>query len=238
MPLHYGLDYLSYAIASVIDVCDVFYVLYSADGSHGRRSSMPCPDSRDDLYALAEYSVGAKLRWVQGDWRYENEQRDSIFQLAPDAAVILSIDSDEVYGDGLAADAVDYALKAGAQRVRLPFIHLWRSFKRGFAHDPAYPERVIVPSGFGVTVTMPTDKRVFHFGYAQRSEIVRYKLMTHGHAAEFRRDVDWLNSVFLANRQYDCHPVGSEHWNAEDIDLSRLPSILEGHPYRDLDLIP
>jgi hypothetical protein len=152
--------------------------------------------------------------------------------------VILVVDADEIYADNLALEAVQFAALANVQRIRLPFIHLWRSFTRGFAHDPAYPERVIVPNApAGTTTTMPTGKRVWHMGYAQRPEIVAYKLGTHGHRNEFRRDVDWLNDVFLANRQHDCHPVGSQYWNCEDIDQSRLPTVLKDHPYRQMRII-
>ena len=63
-------------------------------------------------------------------------------------------------------------------------------------------------------------------------------MLQHGHFNEFRHDVNWFQDVFMANRQYDCHPVGSDAWDCEDIDLSHLPSVLENHPYRNLELIP
>lgn len=238
LALLYGVDFISYAIQSVIDVCDEFHVLYSPAGAHGSRTDIPCPDRREDLLALAEYTAGSKLRWHDGMWGAENVQRESVYQYTPDADVYLTVDSDEVYADGLAEDAVRFAVDSGAKRVRLPFVHLWRCFHRGFAHDPAYPERVVVSANNGQTVTMPTDKRVWHFGYSQRSLMVGWKLATHGHRAEFRQDVDWYRDVFLANRQTDCHPIGSEYWNAADIDLSQLPRILESHPYRYMELIP
>lgn len=237
--LHYGKDFLSYAIRSVIDAVDEHHILYSPRGSHGHHTDAVCPDTRDELYALAEYSAGRKLRWHEGTWGQEGEQRDTIFRLAPDATAVLTVDADEVYEEGLAEQAVRYAVDSGVHRLRLPFIHLWRSFYRGFRHDPAYPERVVIPARKGgETDTFDTDLRVWHFGYAQRSELVRYKMLTHGHRNQFRTDVDWFDEVFMTNRQTDCHPVGSEYWNTEAVALSELPVILWRHPYARMDVIP
>lgn len=235
--LHYGKDYLASAIRSVIDAVDEYHVIYTPIGSHGHHSYIPCPESREELHEIAVGAAWKKLRWHEGTWAYEGAQRDSINQYVPDADVILALDADEILEDGLALDAIEFALQSDARRIRLPFIHLWRSFYRGFAHDPAYPERVISPQKSGATITMPTDKRVWHAGYAQRPEIVAYKILVHGHRSEFRKDVDWLNDVFLANRQYDCHPVGSDAWTCEDMDLRKLPTPLLDHPYRFMDVI-
>lgn len=237
-PLHYGREYLAYSIRSVIDAIDELHILYAAQGSHGSRTTIPCPETRDELYGIASKAAGNKLRWHEGDWTNEGDQRMSIHQYAPDADLILALDADEVWGDGLAQEAIEFAQRNNVHTVRLPFIHLWRTFKRGFSHDPSYPTRVINPHIPGGDITMPTDKRVWHFGYCQSSIIVAYKTLTHGHRGEFRRDCNWIDEVFLANRQYDCHPVGSEYWNTEDLDLSQLPSVLRDHPYRNLELIP
>ena len=236
--LHYGSDYLYYAIKSVIDHVDEHWIIYSDVGSHGSRTAARCPDTREELMDIAVRAAGEKLGWIDGQWARETDQRSMIHELAPDADVILVVDSDEVYQDGLAKEAIDFALHTGVRTVRVPFIHLWRSFRRGFAHDPAYPIRVINPKAPDGAVTMPTDKRVWHFGYCGREEIVAYKFRNvHGHKAEWRKDCDWLNDVFLANRQYDCHPIGSEFWTCEDIDLSNIPSVLLDHPYYNLEVV-
>jgi len=239
--LHYGSDYLGYALRSVIDHVDEAWVLYSAQGSHGHQTSLPCPDHASTLYDIAKQATGDKLRWYSaspGQWIHENQQREYIHTLAPDAEIILVVDSDEVYADGLAADAIAFAQTVQVRTIRLPFIHLWRSFKRGFAHDPAYPTRVIISRYADGEITMPTDKRVWHFGYSQRSEIVRYKIETHGHKNEWRKDIDWFNDRFMANAQQDCHPTNLDYWDCEDIDPSQLPSVLAEHPFANLGVIP
>lgn len=247
--LHYGADYLGYAIRSVIDHVDQFIVAYTDVGSHGHRTALSCPDSMETLYEIARRAAGDKLLWHANRWDYEGQQRDFAVSLAEknDADVILVVDSDEIWPEnyaGIVASGVYWGIW---HEWRLPMIHYWRSFYKAVLHDPAYPIRAINPSLKNV---MP-DKRTTtanlgdallylnHMGYAQRSEIVKYKLLTHGHKNEFRQDVDWFNDVFMANRQHDCHPVGSEYWTPEAVNpLDYMPEFMQKHPYYKLDVIP
>jgi hypothetical protein len=245
--LHYGKEYLYWAIRSVIDHVDEHHVLYSAVGSHGHRTDRVCPDTRDELYAEAARAAGDKLRWHDGEWPYEGAQRDNIYQYAPDADVILVVDADEVWHPDLVPYALEAYLLAPVRNVRVPMIHYWRSFYRAVIHDPAYPVRII----FSATqdgeatlsaVTSFVDSRravINHFGYAQRPAIVEYKLLTHGHRNEFRRDCNWFVDKFMANSQEDCHPVGSEYWWPEQVNpLDYLPEWMNAHPYFSMEVIP
>ena len=108
-------------------------------------------------------------------------------------------------------------------------------------HDPAYPARVTFPQG----LNLGTDDRwtslmgvVNHMGYATRPEIVAYKWAIHGHKSELRTDVNWFQDVFMANRQYDCHPVGSQYWNPETVNpLVYMPSWMQEHPFYGKEVI-
>ncbi len=236
--LHYGRDYLGWAIRSVIDHVDSYYVLYTPIGSHGSRTSIPCPETEDALWAIASEAAGNKLRWHRGIWPYEGAQRDFIHELVPDADVVLVLDSDEIWSEGLAQAAIT-AAAFGPRNLRLPMIHFWRSFHRAVLHDPAYPVRAIFPRASGGEGTFGGATPICHMGYAQRSEIVEYKQHVHGHKGQWRRDVDWFNDVFMANRQTDCHPVGSEYWNPETVNpLDFMPGWMAEHPYFNLDVIP
>lgn len=235
--LHYGSCFLNHAIRSIIDDVDSYVVLYTPVGSHGHRSNAVCPDTRDQLYEIASRAAGDKLRWFDGVWAHEGQQRDSIFSIVPDADAIVVLDYDEMYPPNTLKGAIQKGLNERVNHVRIPLVHHWRSFYKGFTHDPAAPIRVHLPKmPEGETTYAPNDvSKLSHFGYAIKPEIMRYKWQTHGHKGELRRDCDWINDVYLANRQYDCHPVGSDHWQVvEDITP---PDFMLDHPYAKLDLI-
>lgn len=249
--LHYGKDYLAYAIRSIIDHIDEYHVAYTAIGSHGHRTQIPCPETRDELYAIASAAAGNKLHWHEGEWPYEGAQRDSIHEYAPDADAIIVCDADEIWPDGMVQKAISRTIQYPTiKQFRAEMCHFWRSFYRCILHDPSYPIRVINPRG--------TDDKVFyidahrkdyiegvdhrlmiaHLGYAQRPEIVQYKQLTHGHRNEWRKDVDWFADKYLANAQTDTHPVGSEYWNPERVDpLDYMPRWMQEHPYYHMQVI-
>jgi glycosyltransferase involved in cell wall biosynthesis len=240
--LHYGRDYLHHAIRSIIDDVDSYIVLYTPVGSHGHRTDILCPDTRAELYDIAYAAEGDKLRWFDGEWPYEGAQRDSIFAIAPEADVIVVLDADEIWPPGLLKMAIEGTHHWHRRDIRLPMVHYWRSFWRAILHDPAYPVRLIYPHiKAGAETFTPNPeipllyRTINHLGYAQRSEIVRYKLQTHGHKNEFRRDCDWFTDIFMnTDRATDLHPVGSEYWNRETIDV---PDFLLDHPFAKLSVI-
>lgn len=244
--LHYGLPYLHAAIRSVIDAVDEHYIIYSDIGSHGHRTDIPCPDKREDLMEVAYSAAGDKLRWFEGQFTHEGAQRDMIFQVAPDADVIIVVDSDEIWDAGLLHFAVRKAIVGtNYRRLRIPMVHFWRSFHKAVIRDPAYPIRVIYPNHpdreTTYTHTLIESGQLLsiaHMGYAIPPYLMEYKWRIHGHLNELRRDVDWFNDVFMANRQYDCHPVGSEYWNPETVNpWDYLPDWMKNHPYANREVI-
>lgn len=243
--LHYGADYLGSAIRSVIDHVDQHVILYCPHGSHGSRTDQPCPDTRDELYAIAQAAAGDKLLWIDGDWSQENQQRESIYEYAPDADVILVVDADEIWSSGwfetmlplFQPDPQSWNWPI-ARYWRIRPIHYWRSFWRAIVHDPAAPTRIILTRIAESENTMDGRVLLNHMGYAQRPAVVEYKQHTHGHRGEWRRDVDWYRDHFLANAQQDCHPVGSEYWNPEPVNpLDYMPQWMSQHPYFGMDVI-
>jgi hypothetical protein len=246
--LHYGREYLAYAIRSVIDHVDEHHILYSAVGSHGHRTDVSCPEKRDELYAIAQQAAGDKLRWHEGEWAHEGLQRDSIYEYAPDADVILVVDADEVWNEAAVSSALTMyseAVLIGCKTWRVPMIHYWRSFYRAMTDDRAYPVRVIFPQ---VEHTWETDASyvnhfgqnplIHHFGYAQTPRVVQYKQWTHGHKNEWRKDIDWFSERFMANAQRDVHPTNLNYWNPTDVDPHDiLPTFMREHPFYHLALI-
>lgn len=244
--LRYGKDYLGYAIRSIIDHIDEYHVLYAANPSHGHWSDLPCPDSEEELHEIAWQAAGNKLQWHGGEWRYEGQQRDSILDYTADADVIISCDSDEIYSEHLMNSINIYAATMAAKLtlnpvryIRVPFIHYWRSFNKCILNDPAYPARLTFPKVLNGERTWDKFAGVVnHMGYATTPAIMAYKWQIHGHKDELRHDVNWFKDVFMANRQYDCHPVGSEWWNPETVNpLDYMPSWMREHPFYNKEVI-
>lgn len=238
--LAYGACYLSYAIKAAIDDVDEWHIIYTPTGSHGHSSPESFTDTRAELYALAEHAAGSKLRWHDGQWGQENQQRGMIHEYVPDADLIVAIDYDEIMQPGLLASALDTAAVSSIKEWRLPFRHYYRSFYRCILHDPAYPTRIVNPLGRG-SATFETDKAVNHFGYAIPPKLMREKWRVHGHKDELRKDVDYFTDIYEANRQTDVHPVGSEYWNPETVDPFAedwLPKFMRRHPYAGMEAIP
>lgn len=238
--LHYGKDYLAYAIRSIIDHIDEYHVAYTAIGSHGHRTDVQCPETRDELYAIASAAAGSKLRWHDGEWRQEGSQRDSIHQYAPDADAIVVCDSDEIYPPGLVPELLQQTSTWHRRAIRVPFMHFFRNFRHAIIHDPAYPERIIYPQVHNDLKETAQTRPVAHMGYCQRSEAIRYKLKIHGHKNELRCNADeYTDGIYLdRNRWTDLHPVGSEFWNAERVDpLDYMPRWMQDHPYYHMQVI-
>lgn len=237
--LHYGSPYLGYAIRSVIDDIDKYYVLYCAHASHGATNIMQLPpsESRESLQTIAKQEAGNKLVWIDGDWNIEGQQRDSIHEYCPEADLILVLDYDEIWNTGLARQAIVKCMMHNAKTYRLPMVHFWRNFNKAFLHDPALPIRIIKPSGNGECY-LDTSHKIAHMGYAIPTGLLQYKMHIHGHRAELRQD-DWFTKKWCANAQEDCHPVGSDHWNTEDVNpLDYMPVWMQSHPYYGLKVIP
>lgn len=236
--LHYGRTYLDAAIKSVIDSVDEYHVLYSRDGSHGTRALRPCPDSEEELHEIAWGAAGMKLRWHEGQWAYEGQQRDSILQYAGDADMIITVDSDEIYSPKLMENVLYYAHSVNFQSpfryIRLPFVHFYRDFRHAVIEDPAFPARLTFPKvAQGEATWDRFVGHIAHLGYCQPAETIRYKLGIHGHRSELRCLPDeYVDDIYLdLNRWDDLHPVGSEFWNAEAVDpLDYMPEWMQDHP--------
>lgn len=244
--LLYGREWLECAIRSVIDAVDEYHVIYSPRGSHNGNKPIQLPEGEDarTLYEIAHSAAGRKLRWYTdaNGWNSEGQQRDTIFNLAPDADRILVLDADEIWSAGLARAVVAWSASNPTIREhRVPMVHLWRDPYHAILHDPAYPTRLINPHAVqGTSVTFDAHaldearrellnrtadyvpefhSRIVHAGYAISPELMRAKWETHGHRGEYRKDIDWLQERYLnPAAKTDLHPVGSEYWNAEAIE--------------------
>lgn len=230
--LHYGKEWLAYAIRSVIDDLDTLYVLYTAQPSYGHATSEPCPESREELYAIARQAAGNKLRWIDVAAYGEGQHRDLIFTVAPNADFILALDADEVWAEGLVKAAIEHAkAHPTVRRWHVPTMTYWRSFTRAMPNDMDYPVRLTNTHAREREGFFSNGSVINHFGYFQSLGIVRYKWLIHGHLPEYRKDCDWFTDKYLANAQADVYPAGIGKWYPQDVDpLDYCPSWIVEHP--------
>lgn len=239
--LHYGCDYLADALLALHDYVDRHVIIYSPTPTFGSQTTLRCPDSRDDLRAIADSVLGKKLLWVEGAPQNYNTVR----QVLPATKLILETDADEVWPLNLIARVLrlwrDGELTH--DRYRMPMIHHWRSF--GFVcRDQSWPIRLGL---FNRQVPEPipwlySGSPINHFGYARSLADMRYKIDTSAHKGEWR--AGWWENKFLpwtpdADRagMTDLHPVAVNLWNAEPYDRQSLPQFMRKHPNFDKAVI-
>ena len=235
--LHYGKDYLEYAIRSVAPDVDEWLFAYSPVGSHGHRSNITCPETEAQLKAAALRGLnGLPYQWWSGNWPHEGAQRDSVYQHT-DADLIIVVDADEVWAAGAVEQAIAYGMEQETRNGRVPFIHFWRSFNH-VCKDGAWPVRILKPSA-PVGESYAGIPPVLHFGYAIKPHMMIYKWCIHGHKGELRPN--WLDQKFIhwqpGNGISDLHPTNVDYWNTEPYAKEQLPDVLDDHPYRDMRVI-
>lgn len=232
-PLHYGKEYLKEALESVSPMADRIVVLYTPKPSFGFRTDQPSPDSEEELRACCD-SVKSKLTWVSAQWYTEGQHRDAIFNLCPEADLILPIDSDEVWTPDALQSCLRVATASGTPVARNYLIGGWRHYWRSLhwaCTDVWQPVRIINPKGNGDFSIGAQDGQVaiHHLGYAQSSKTVGYKMSIHGHKNEIRPR--WFEDIFgEPNRTRDLHPVVKDWWNAEKVVDESFPQSLRDHP--------
>lgn len=267
--LHYGRDYLRWSIRSIADSVELYHLHYSDKPNCGVAAPGPCPDTRE---ALQRQLVAARLdyeypdsgwpgpkamsaRWIESpDGLSYGETSLGAQRTLADlgAQLILNIDADEVWDPRALERALDYVwTRPPAERRRhwrVPFIHFWRSL-HWVCTDHMNPQRIIdlrVPENdktreFGF---FDPGCSVLHFGYAQRSEVVKYKMAIHNHRREFRNP-RWFEEVFEPwplNATRDAHPTCEGIWCPRPIDASAEKEAVQrelyDHPYLGFDVIP
>jgi len=243
--LHYGKDYLSYALQSVYHSVDTCHIFYTPSPSHGHTTDTPPIETKEELQAAAyTYDPDQKVKWYDmlGS-RQEGSQRDLALQTvqAAGADLVVVVDCDEVWDREVLESFLTRVWEKGVARNNLVnMIHFWRSFNWA-CFDEGWPVRIIDLRYSGSNEYLPAQLgRVFHFGYAVTDRVMRYKWLIHGHKNELRPK--WLNEKWLGwipdTPAWDCHPTNGEgFWNAERFDKEKLPFFMKAHPFYNLDII-
>jgi hypothetical protein len=240
--LHYGKDYLSYALRSVYRHMDQLHVVYTPTPSHGHQTDAQPPETRDELYAaVTAHDPYGKLRWhdiERSPW--EGWHRDTALSLCREAGaeLVLVLDCDEVWSTRTLENVLAYVWDQDKARDwLLNFTTLWRSFN-WVIRDDLWPVRLLDLRHDDGTAYLPRELgEVYHFGYAVRDEIMRYKWLVHGHRNELRPG--WFETKWSAwPPPPDCHPTNERNfWMPEPFDRERLPKLMREHPFYGLEKI-
>lgn len=242
--LHYGKEYLAWSIRSIQDAVDRIIVVYTPEPSFGYRGGIPNPDTEEELKREALRFATKEVSWIVGKWGTEAQHRNHGLALARQqgATTVLVVDADEIWDPETAArclDQVEVENRAGRWLAR--FENFFRSWKY-VVHDQFTPVRV-VDLRHPLTVDAYIEDQkcpVYHFGYAQRDEIMRYKWSCHGHLAELRPG--WMDRfVGWKPGDTDLHPCVNNLWDkaheTPDETTKKIKELMGDHPYADLDVI-
>ena len=129
MPLHYGADYLRESLLSVIDLCDVFVILHTPIPSYGFGTNVVCPETEEELRAIAQEVCGNKLVWSSKKYGSEGEHRKAIYGFTRGFDLLLAVDADEVFEPSELDNALNYAYTNKERYYGIKgYVNFWRSF--------------------------------------------------------------------------------------------------------------
>lgn len=256
--VHYGKDYIGYALKSVYDFVDQIHVLFTPHPSHGHWTDEERIETKEDVkQGVSEIlrtrplalTAAGKIRWRNiNTVYYEGQQRDNAVETCryAGADVVLVVDYDEVWPKRTLQNVSEYiASNLGEARNWLfNFTHLWRSFD-WCCRDEACPVRFIDLTAPEGTKYIPRELGdAYHFGYAVTDKVMQYKWEIHGHKNDLRPgwfEEKWKGrevGIHKAVVTDDVHPTNGEgFWNAEPFDKTLLPSLMREHPFYNLERI-
>jgi hypothetical protein len=254
--LHYGVDYLEYALTPLCEVCEKVIILYSLNPTHNMKDKKVSMDSRGELQAIA--GKFPNVQWIDVfDCVTEGQHRDKIFNYTKGYDVLVNADYDEVWN-------VEDLRRAVVQVYNSPFrnhgidgfINFWRGFgyvaakhkildynsgkfTEGEESDLFRPIRLIHLREKNVSEQPDIKATIYHFGYVIKRRKMEYKLSIHGHRGEM--DNKWLEvwkNWQPTHTKGNFHPVSTEIWlEIRPFDRTQLPEIMKNHPYFNQDMI-
>lgn len=236
--LHYGSPYLDAVIRSTEGLAERHWVVYTDVPNFPGTPTIPCPDTREQLFEIATIAGGDRLRWID----HPAPGVSVVLNDHPEIGLLVEVDSDEVIHQDLAAD-IRRKYLAGEllySRYRVPMCHHWRSF-RHVCHDGQWPIRLYLPHAehdeVGWYPRMNPERYFHHFGYTLPRVFMEYKWMLSIHRPELRPE--WWAEIYdcWPERRKDVHPVSVGMWDVVEMADSELPACLITHPYRTMEVI-
>lgn len=240
--VHYGQDYIGYALKAVAPFVDECLVFYTDQPSHGTSTNLVCPDSAEDMSAAimeAGPKVVNKLNFIQGRWGDESAHRSEIFKYTNPGDIVVVADADEIWVPKRLERLIE-DMKLDPTHDQCVRLHTpWRSFN-WIVKDEMQPRRIFtIDGGQSGSRYSGGQPDIYHFGYARKPIDIAYKIGIHGHKNEWRDG--WFENKYLAWTPgcgiIDTHPTCTDIWNPEPFDQSNLPLVMVEHPYAAMELI-
>lgn len=241
MVIHYAGDYLQEALLSVRDYVDKMVVAYSYKPSQGYKTTLQCPDTRDEIFKICNDVLGdEKLIWDEKEsYSYETEHRNIKYKYAEGFDAILTVDADEIMLD--IPRALHHAFTSPERHFGIKgYYNFFRSFN-WYCSDGFRPIRIEIMGRDNQRHNLECPLTVLHFSCAQRREIMEYKYSSFGHASEIRPN--YLEDVFYKwspdNKIKWLHPVSLQIWeDVKPFNKELMPDYLQAHKNFNLPLIP
>ncbi len=245
--LHYGVDYLSYALRSIYDHVDQLHIFYTPTPSHGHSTNVPPIETKEELRAAAyTYDPDNKIHWYDMlNVLREGQQRDLALERVATAGaeMVLVLDCDEIWPRNTLYNVLKLSQNNDARNNCVNMTHLWGSFNWS-CDDDGWPVRVInLHRNDNSNFFMPRELGpIYHFGYAVTHKVMGYKWNIHGHKNQLR--AEWFNEHWNVWPPVDnSHPTndrneeGKAFWTPRLFDKTQLPEFMREHPFYGLDRI-
>ena len=234
--LHYGMDYLEYALTPLCEVCDKVIILYSMRPTHNGKDKLVNRESREELLEITKHFPN--VEWVDVFGVHgEGQHRNEIYKYTDGYDVLVNADYDEVWD-------VDDLRRAVTEVYNSPFrnhgidgfIHFWRSFTKVLQPDWFRPVRLVHLREKNTTQEPVIQAKIYHFGYAIKPWKMQYKMSIHGHRGEW--DPNWMTTWLKWQptvKRGKFHPCSNDVWKElKQFDRKELPKIMINHPFYKL----
>ena len=239
---HYGKSYFEASLKSIVDHVDEIVVFYTPTPSHGTITGARCPDTREEMRAIADKF---NCTWFETSRvTAENKHRQKYIDYGNNNGYdqILIVDTDEIHISEEIPELLKCAHETNVSRVGVmgsQWLTPWRSFNE-YVTDGFAPIRVLNlrhPDG-----EKHIDKGfIYHMGYCIKDELMEYKISCHGHRADFENNSSWLNKKWKGYKKGESkylHPATEAYWiETEYLDKTTLPQVLKDHPNYNLDRV-
>jgi len=231
--LHYGIEYLEYALTPLVIACDKVIILYSMNPTHNGKDGYVNTDHREKLMAIA--NKFNNVQWIDVfDIHGEGQHRNEIFKYTNGYDVLVNADYDEVWDLADLQRAIKETYASPYRNHGIDgFIHFWRSFGYVLHPDWFRPVRLVHLREKNTDKQPDIKAKIYHFGYAIKRRKMEYKMSIHGHRAEW--DKNWLRTWVRwqpNNTEGKFHPCSDRVWKEiKQFDRTKLPKFLYKHPY-------